>query len=382
MLASQGFDRPDRWSGRSVRRVAAAAAFGLVACGAVPRVPFDPLPVPAILQPLTLSDVTDLRGKFRNTVCAVAAARKGSYPDERPCENMLHDLGGEAIENGGPPLVVEHRPASVLIVPGIFGECVSAQVTPFSDGLAGEDGRKTAHPYAYLENLGYRVDVVPTRGRASSEANAALIEEALLRMGADKHPVIVVAYSKGVPDTLEALRQMGPGRIPKNLRAVVSVAGVVAGTPIADRLDSLYEGVLSRIPFPGCAPASSDPIASLSQVERLRKLQAEIIAVPKSVRLYSLVAFAQEENVTTALRSFYKLLAGSDPRNDGQIIYHDAVLPRSRLLGYVNSDHWAFALAFDRANKPYWRTLVDHNAYPREILLEAILLQVQADTTP
>ena len=44
----------------------------------------------------------------------------------------------------------------------------------------------------------------------------------------DAAGVVVVAYSKGVPDTLEALRRMG-NDTPRNLRALVSVAGVVSG---------------------------------------------------------------------------------------------------------------------------------------------------------
>jgi len=363
--------------GRLARAATGVAALVASACSLLPAAPFAPLPAPAILLPLGLSDVTDARARFRSTLCKLAAERKGKYPDERPCDDMLHDLGGEA--TGAVAHAVAHRPAKILIVPGIFGECVSDQLTPFSDGAVGADGRKTEHPYAYVENLGYRVDVVKVRGRASSEANAPDIKQALVDMAADGMPLIIIAYSKGVPDTLEALRQLGKAGIPRNLRAVVSVAGVVAGTPIADRLDHLYESVLAHVPFPGCAGMPSDPVASLSRAERLRKLQAELAAVPDTVKLYSVAAIAKPEDVTAALRGFHALLSASDPRNDGQVLYHDAVLPRSQLLGYVNSDHWAFVLAFNRADRPYWRALVDHNAFPREVLLEAILLQVQSD---
>lgn len=263
-----------------------------------------------------------------------STARKGNYPDERPCGELLHDLGGESSVADSAPAKIEHRtPAKILIVPGIFGECVFEQVTPFSDGLADENGKKTPHPYAYLEKLGYEVEVIPVRGRASSEANAPQINEALLKPANSNERIIIVAYSKGVPDTLEALRQLGPDGIPKNLKAVVSVAGVVTGTPIADRMDSLYETALSNLPMPGCPASATDPVASLSRAERLKKLPAEIGAIPESILLYSIVAFTREDNVTTALSPFYRALANSDPRNDGQIMYYDAVLPHSRLLG-------------------------------------------------
>jgi hypothetical protein len=136
--------------------------------------------------------------------------------------------------------------------------------------------------------------------------------------------------------------------------------------------------ILRSIPLPGCKPAASDPFVSVSRVERLRKLPAEIASIPASVKLYSLVAVTDKEKCASLLRPYYSILAGDDPRNDGQVLYYDAVLPGSRLLGYANSDHWAIALAFNRSKHPFWRNYVDHNAYPREILLEAILLQVQA----
>lgn len=369
-----------RFLGHVSRCLAIIWALSLTACGSTLKIPFNPLPAPAILQPINLSDIKDKRGDFRHTLCEVVNTRKGSYLDERPCTELLHDLGGESAATGSVPAKIEHHtPTKILIVPGIFGECVSGQVTPFSDGLADENGHKTSHPYAYLEKLGYEVDVIPVRGRASSEANAPQIKEVLLKSADSNERIIIVAYSKGVPDTLEALRQLGSDGIPKNLKAVVSVAGVVTGTPIADRMDSLYETVLSHIPMPGCSTSATDPVASLSRAERLKKLPAEVGAIPESVLLYSIVAFTREDNVTTALRPFYGLLANSDPRNDGQIMYYDAVLPRSRLLGYANSDHWAIALAFNRANKPAWRKLVDHNAFPREVLLEAVLMQIEAD---
>ena len=62
------------------------------------------------------------------------------------------------------------------------------------------------------------------------------------------------------------------------------------------------------------------------------------------------------------------------------LLGEDAVLPGSVLLGYARGDHWAVAEPFSRVRGPFgWlpRHLADRNAYPRELLLEAIVRAVE-----
>jgi hypothetical protein len=72
------------------------------------------------------------------------------------------------------------------------------------------------------------------------------------------------------------------------------------------------------------------------------------------------------------LRSSYDQLALVDPRNDSQVVFHDALVPGGALLGYLNADHWAVALPFNREHPVLANTLITRNAFPREVLLEAI----------
>jgi hypothetical protein len=195
----------------------------------------------------------------------------------------------------------------------------------------------------------------------------------MLQELAGRKVLIIIAYSKGVPDTLAAFRKLGSGSVPTNVSAMVSVAGVVSGTPLADESSELYQTLFANIPFSSCPPVDDQAVASLRRQDRMANLTAEMNAVPKHVRLFSLVAFAKREHITSSLVSSYDKLALVEPRNDGQIALHDALLPGSRLLGYVNSDHWAFVLGFNRASTPWWRTLINNNDFPREVLAEALL---------
>jgi hypothetical protein len=55
------------------------------------------------------------------------------------------------------------------------------------------------------------------------------------------------------------------------------------------------------------------------------------------------------------------------------------VIPGSVLLGYLNADHWAIAVPFNRSHPFISSLFIDKNAFPREVLLEAIVRYVEED---
>jgi hypothetical protein len=55
------------------------------------------------------------------------------------------------------------------------------------------------------------------------------------------------------------------------------------------------------------------------------------------------------------------------------------VIPGSTLVGYLNADHWALAVPIARSHRWLGATLLNHNGYPREALLEALLRFVEWD---
>ena len=59
------------------------------------------------------------------------------------------------------------------------------------------------------------------------------------------------------------------------------------------------------------------------------------------------------------------------------MIFYDALIPGSTLLGYVNADHWAIAMPISRDMPVVAQTLIDRNNFPREVLLEAIVRFVE-----
>jgi hypothetical protein len=236
-------------------------------------------------------------------------------------------------------------------------ECVSNFSQPFSD----------ARPH--VEALGFKTDMIMVNGLAGSAQNAALIREAVDKMSfAQDEKLAFIAYSKGAADVLEAL-----GRYPdlgNRTSAAVTLAGVVSGTPIADSVpdtlkklaDSFFEGK--------CPPGEGQAFESLTRKERLAWLSAH--RLPVSVKYYSLAAFSDRDGISLILRPTYDELSLVDPRNDSQVVFHDAVVPGGALLGYLNADHWAVAMPFNRDHPTLSSMFITRNAFPREVLLEAI----------
>jgi len=66
-----------------------------------------------------------------------------------------------------------------------------------------------------------------------------------------------------------------------------------------------------------------------------------------------------------------------NPKNDGQLIFYDQVLPHSTLRGYANGDHWAIALPFTDQSPTFAATIAARNVFPREAMLEAVLVYVR-----
>jgi hypothetical protein len=98
--------------------------------------------------------------------------------------------------------------------------------------------------------------------------------------------------------------------------------------------------------------------------------------LPPGLRAYSVVAYADAADTAPALRPGHRLLAATDPRNDGMVIAGDAILPGSELLAAARADHWDIALPRDRHPNLAVRAMGSGRHYPREALLRATLTWV------
>ena len=187
--------------------------------------------------------------------------------------------------------------------------------------------------------------------------------------------LVLVGYSKGTPDILEAV--VAYPEIRRRVAAVVSAAGAVGGSALANEAEQYQADLLRHFPGATCGSGDGGGVASLRPATRKAWLARN--PLPRELRYYSLATFPRPELISSILTSSYDKLARIDARNDSQVIFYDQVVPGSILMGYLNADHWAIAVPINRTHPTIASTLVTQNAYPREALLEAILRFVEED---
>lgn len=353
----------------------------LSGCKVDPLLTYQPDSAATVTLPLARSGVADRRAEFsrifddelRHSTSPhrLSESTKWLHNVDRP-----ETLSGEAKSAD----VSTTSKTSVLIVPGILGDCVDNQSLPFSDGKVRIDDNAVAG-YHYLRTMGLAsIRALPVLGRAPSEYNSKIVAREILAEAAAAHidQIILVAYSKGVPDAQQGLALLqNEGLLPNKVKALVAVAGVVMGTPIADANANRYAALSPWVNPLTCSVSVGNAVHSLSRAARGQWMARN--PMPSQIRTYSIVAHTRESDISPGLRFSHRELSFADPRNDGQVIMTDAILPGSALLAEAKSDHWTFVLPLAESNEPAIRALATAASYPRAELFRAAIRIVLAD---
>lgn len=328
--------------------------------------PFSTGTPPLVLAPASEAGVEDQRGRFREIFCAVTSTYGEQFPDHRPCDEALTRLELEPPPTGRPvDLGPDEGEVTLVGVLGLGGSCVSNFVAP-----------AVTLPQEVARN-GFKLTQIRVNGLASSEENAETLRDALLTREdlQGRGGIILMGYSKGAVDILEALVAYPEARA--NVRAVVSVAGAIGGSPLADATPSWLIRAFRLAPGSDCDGGDMKALDSLKPARRKRWLAEN--PLPESIPYYSLVTFPKPERISNGVESEYRKLSLVDPRNDSQLLFYDQIIPGSRLLGFVNADHLAVAVPIARSHPWIAELGADQNDFPREVLIESIARHVQED---
>lgn len=283
--------------------------------------------------------------EFSDLFCSVLRQNHPDGEELRPCSQWLETPGREDL-----PLGEVSRGYRLLVIPGIFNTCVS-------DNPAYAAGRKVL-----AEKYGVSTGILSVPND-SSEDNAKLISDYIEEKWLDdKRPFILVGYSKGTPDIMTALA-LYP-RLREKVAAFVSTAGASGGSPIADSLPMQLDAWMGKVKDrAGCKGNPADGFRSLKQDTRRRFLSAH---PHPYVPTYSLAAVIPPDRVPKNAAQTYRMLSAWDPKNDGQLLRMDQIIPESVYLGVAWSDHLNMALVMGER-------------FPRAALLESVYRFVTGD---
>jgi len=254
-----------------------------------------------------------------------------------------------------------------LIVPGLLGNSLRALIAP----LVCARERLTVK--------GYNLKVAWVSGRSGCDKNAKQLREHVLQI-ADRsgQPVNIIGYSKGCADALHMLGNHDDTH--EAVAALVSYAGVVHGTPLAESVPNWVNTLLRYLPVPG--EQFGDGLAIDDLTYRRRSQWLIDHPIPTSIRIASISASPTPALVSRVLKGNYKRLALMDPNNDSQVIAQDAIIPDSELLAVANADHWAIALPIAERHQLLSKLLVDKNAFPRDVLIQTTIDHLSLTDAP
>lgn len=283
--------------------------------------------------------------EFSDVFCSVLKQNNPDGEELAPCPQWLETAGREDL-----PLGEVSRDYRLLVIPGIFNTCVS-------DNPAYAVGRKVL-----AEKYGVSTDILSVPND-SSEDNAKLISDYIEEKWlSDKRPFILVGYSKGTPDIMTALAAYPPLR--EKVAAFISTAGASGGSPIADSLPMQLDAWMGKVKDrAGCKGNPAEGFRSLRQDVRRRFLSAH---PHPYVPTYSLAAVIPPDRVPKNAAHTYRMLSAWDPKNDGQLLRMDQIIPESAYLGMAWSDHLNMALVMGEK-------------FPRAALLESVYRFVTED---
>jgi len=195
-------------------------------------------------------------------------------------------------------------------------------------GLLYESRPETGADLSAVERwLGAPVALTPTGERASVEANATVVAEALRAQAAAGRTSLVVSASKGSADVRAALE--GEPELGRVTPFWIDLVGVLEGTPLLDPGAATLADVESWLP--------EETARSMSRA--VRRAAAAPERFPPETRAVHVAAFPRAREVSERARASFEWLRWLGP-NDGYVLLDAYPSAPGRVLVVRGTDHY------------------------------------------
>jgi hypothetical protein len=319
----------------------------------------------ALLTPLRHTNLIDRRLDYARLFCGLLMAHLNSS-EWGECGRYL-ELPGQIQPDPIASFTTAYR---ILVVPGAFSDCAEKTAPAFQPGI---DHLIREHQIdAFGFTYGGFYD--------ATESGKRLADHIDLQWKINQRPFILVGYSKGAADALEAFVQLSDAST--KIAALISVAGAVDGSRLPDLFSTLWRGPLREVEEAlrqnrRCiTPDDAIALRSLSRKQRMEFLEQHSF---EGLRRYSIAAAVPEAEVSRVLKPLWRRVSPYSIDQDSQVIVEEGILPRANVLGIAKGDHWAVAMPFSELNDDRIDRWVNKNRFPRTILLEAAIRLVVRD---
>ena len=236
----------------SVHRLIPLAFLFLTQCAGTSWLPFSS-DITA-LGPLSENPVGFVvgRGRFREIFFSGLENKGDDLPKYIPCEEALTRLGEEPPAQGTPVnLGQSNQDFLIGLVPGLAWQCVRKWLD--------EDNSAPLHVAKY----GFDTRLFEVDGLSSPENNAKQISDHIAALSPEDRlrPIILIGHSKGTVDILQAI--VSYPEVRSRVVEVVSLAGAVGGSPLAEDAKQSTLNMLAHVPRSGCDTGDKGAMASL-----------------------------------------------------------------------------------------------------------------------
>ena len=187
-----------------------------------------------------------------------------------------------------------------------------------------------------MGQAGFKTLLVETDEVGTVEKNAAIIASALIRLSKEHGTIIVVSTSKGGPEVALALGKLMTPQESRQVRAWISVGGILRGSPLADQALVWPRSWWAKVGsfFLGLPQENLENLST-----RKRKEVFNQLIFPNHVFVVHYVGVPLSGQVSRDVRGRYRALRKLGP-NDGLTLLTDELVPRGVVITDMGLDHY------------------------------------------